>query len=430
MEVFDVSVNGRSPQFCKSRWAALLAAAGAMVAAGAALALPEGPAPQLVSRASGTGAAANAPALAPSISGSGRFITFSSSATNLVPAAKRKRLSRTYLRDLRTGTTRLLGDFSASAAVAASGNVAAFQLGAGDLSAPEVYIYSSAERRSRPLGSLLPTLPPSGETSGHRVFGSISADGTRVAFLSDDPGPAFNVYVADLKSGTVTALTGPRSQAASSDQAASRPLISGDGRYVVFTSGSSDLVPGDTNGQADAFRADVSTGAIVLVDRARDGGVAQRGAQAAAISGDGRIAAFASRDSNLDAAAHDGTQQLFVRDMVADTITLVSRATGAAGAAVAGDVSASSISSDGQLVAFAARAPRLAAGGCRGSNVFIRDITRETTELAVGRAGAARNCAALTPVLSGGGRWLAFGLKPGRGSHMGPEEIYRVAVRR
>jgi hypothetical protein len=69
------------------------------------------------------------------------------------------------------------------------------------------------------------------------------------------------------------------------------------------------------------------------------------------ISADGRYVAFASGAENLsseDTAFGD----VFVRDLVAGTTTLVSRASGPAGAVADFESSAASISADGRHVAF------------------------------------------------------------------------------
>lgn len=99
----------------------------------------------------------------------------------------------------------------------------------------------------------------------------------------------------------------------------SRPAISADGRYVVFHSLADNLVPGDTNGEAEKFQGsdvfvhDMHTGATRRVSVANDGSQANGGSQRASISGDGGQVAFDSVASNLVAGDTKGTVDVFVR---------------------------------------------------------------------------------------------------------------------
>ena len=69
--------------------------------------------------------------------------------------------------------------------------------------------------------------------------------------------------------------------------------ISSNGRYVAFYSYASNLVPGDTNGNPDAFRKDLVTGEIVRVSTDPQGNQAVYGSgQGISISADGRYVAF------------------------------------------------------------------------------------------------------------------------------------------
>src|SRR5262249_10887083 len=107
------------------------------------------------------------------------------------------------------------------------------------------------------------------------------------------------------------------------------------------------------------------------------------------ISADGRFVAFVSSASNLDPADGDTTADVFVRDLQTDTTTLVSRASGAAGAKGNSDSNSPSISADGRFVAFVSFATNLdPRDGDLGGDVFVRDLQTNTTTL-VSRAGGA-----------------------------------------
>ena len=79
------------------------------------------------------------------------------------------------------------------------------------------------------------------------------------------------------------------------------PVVSGNGRYVAFTSAATNLVPGDTNGSWDVFVKDRQTGATVRVsvtsageERIGDSGGSRVAGNTIDISDDGQVIVFAS----------------------------------------------------------------------------------------------------------------------------------------
>jgi len=135
--------------------------------------------------------------------------------------------------------------------------------------------------------------------------------------------------------------------------------ISGDGRYVVFSSGAWDLVPNDYNGMDDIFLRDRSTGATTRVNVADVTGAGADGiSQFAAISTNGRHIAFASGASKLVPDDTNNHWDVFVRDLDANRTVRVSLSnTGDQGDA---DSYAPSISASGRYVAFISAATTFA----------------------------------------------------------------------
>jgi Tol biopolymer transport system component len=149
----------------------------------------------------------------------------------------------------------------------------------------------------------------------------------------------------------------------------------------------------------------------VLVSAGKGGKGGDGNSLEAAISGDGRYVAFASRARNLSSAAKSGKLQIFVKDMKTGTVTLVSRTDGAAGAAADGNSYDPSISADGRYVAFASWAENLSPEDTAFNDVFVRDLTAGTTTLvsrASGPAGAAGDNESTDPAISADGRHVAF----------------------
>src|SRR5215475_6744709 len=100
--------------------------------------------------------------------------------------------------------------------------------------------------------------------------------------------------------------------------------FSADKRYVVFASASSQLVAGDTNGFTDIFVRDRQTGTTTLVSRASDGSLANGNSGKPAISANGRFVAFTSEATNLVPGDTNGFPDVFVRDLVTGTTSIVS----------------------------------------------------------------------------------------------------------
>src|SRR5207247_7550333 len=92
------------------------------------------------------------------------------------------------------------------------------------------------------------------------------------------------------------------------------PAISADGRFVAFASYASNLVPGDTNGDADVFVHDRQTGTTERVSVDSAGNEGNGGSGSRAISADGRVVAFASSASNLVPADANGVTDAHGRD--------------------------------------------------------------------------------------------------------------------
>jgi Tol biopolymer transport system component len=78
------------------------------------------------------------------------------------------------------------------------------------------------------------------------------------------------------------------------DRTSTAGQVSADGRFVVFWSDASNLVPNDTNGKADVFVRDRQTGTTELVSIAVGGGPISDDSYGDAISDDGRFVAFAT----------------------------------------------------------------------------------------------------------------------------------------
>ena len=186
------------------------------------------------------------------------------------------------------------------------------------------------------------------------------------------------------------------------------PAISADGRFVVFASGATNLVSGDTNAAYDIFVHDRQTGTTERVSVATGGGQANSTSYDPAISADGRFVAFYSYATNLVSGDTNGATDVFVHDRQTGTTERVSVATG--GGQATGSSYIPAISADGRFVAFYSLAPDLVSGDTNGkTDVFVHDRQTGTTErVSVATGGTEADGSSYNPAISADGRFVAF----------------------
>jgi Tol biopolymer transport system component len=158
---------------------------------------------------------------------------------------------------------------------------------------------------------------------------SLSKNGKRVAFESSannlhpsDPDTFVDVYVKTIAGGAIgvasSTSTGVKGNRASSD-----PTISGNGNKVAFLSTATNLDPGDTDIQPDAYVKNIISGKLTLVSTSDDGVKANAQARLPLISGNGKRVTFASEATNLDPSATDGLTHMYVKDLATGDLSVV-----------------------------------------------------------------------------------------------------------
>lgn len=183
--------------------------------------------------------------------------------------------------------------------------------------------------------------------------------------------------------------------------------ISPDGRWALFESTATDLVAGtDTNGVGDVFLADLDSGAVVLVSHSAAGAVTagNQTSLARALSPNGRYVLFDSFASNLIPGGTDtnNNRDVFVFDRLDASVRLVSRSSSSPVTAGNGASLASALSDDGQQVAFISAASDLAGTDNNGAtDVFTWSratgtvTLRSTTRGSTSTVAAGSSCCAL-----------------------------------
>lgn len=216
----------------------------------------------------------------------------------------------------------------------------------------------------------------------------------------------------------VTALNSPLASPPDGNGDSSCPIISPDGRYVLFASTAANLVEASSsNGivplnppSVNVYLRDRLNQTTTLVSVNVSGTGGNGNSFPTALSTNGQFALFESAASDLVANDTNNATDVFLRDVVNDITYLVSVATN--GACANGVSRGSAMSPDGRFVAFVSTAPNLTFNHTNGiADVFVRDIQAGTTVLAsAGAVSTGQNAGSSSeaPEITPDGRFVAF----------------------
>jgi hypothetical protein len=419
---------------------------------------------------SGSTVGANAASINPNISGNGRYVTYPSLATDLVAGfvdGNGTTDDDQYLYDRLTGQTTLISrkvgttnvsangaEMSGLSSISNDGRIVVFGDYGSDLvtgyvdnngSYGDMYAFDRIANAVTLVdgGHGSPNIGPNGNSNDALV----SADGSTIVFTTvssdimsglTDTNGSDDVFVRDLATGD-TVLASRRFGGPSLSAGGSSTWVqeSADGRYVVYTSMSTNLLPGqvDTEASQDVFLYDRQLNTTTLVSHAWNSATMTANDQSAnpMISADGRYVAYTSWATNVVHHFVDGNgpgvnvytgTDVFLFDRVTGTNQLVSHQ---AGSDINGGNGTSgtfypypdyflTISGDGRYVGYYSYATDLVAGfvdhnGASKSDVFVYDRVNDTNTLVSHAAGLpvdGGNDASFAPSISGDGRYIAF----------------------
>ena len=332
---------------------------------------------------SNDGAQGDAESSNPSISADGRYVAFQSEASTLVPDDRNGRTSQSAGRDIfvydltmdsieRVSLTEEGSESnqqSRDASISADGRYVAFASGANNLISGfrngNVNVYVRDRIKNTIVGIAVPFADI--QTNRNSLNPVISADGRFVAFeynissSSDNSNERYKfqeIYLFDRLTRSIEGISGTRLGLDADGDESSHPSISADGRFVAFQSDHEDIDFFDTNRGVDVFVYDRIERSTRRISSSYDGvEETSRNSINPAISGDGRFVAFESTSSKLVEGDVNGQTDIFVKDLLNDTMTLKSISLD--GQQGNGNSTAPSISSDGQFVSFQSRASNL-----------------------------------------------------------------------
>lgn len=250
-----------------------------------------------------------------------------------------------------------------------------------------------------------------GQANGGSGDASVSGDGRFVLFKSNAENlgyvnGALQFFVRDRVAGTTRAVTLTSQDPA--PYSVSDPVISRNGRFVLFQSSAPDLVPADTNGALDVFVHDLVAGTTVRASTQNGGKEIKGSSFTRVISADGRFAVFLSRTLHRG-SFYDG---IFVRDLLNGTVRHVTESSAGMSPANGGS-DVSSISGNGRFVGFWSESTNLVVNDMNSRrDAFVWDRkTRKSTLVSVATGGAPGDRESEHPHVSDNGRFVAFGSK-------------------
>ena len=313
------------------------------------------------------GVQANGTSFFPDISDSGRFVTFSSNASNLVPGDTNA-TSDIFVHDRKTGKTTRVSTLS-------NGNQAN-----GSSSIPSI--------------------------SGNGRFVSFESSATNL--VPGDGNGVIDIFVKDRKTKK-TRRVSLKSNGAQSNGFSLYSDISGNGRYVTFTSAATNLVNGDTNATLDVFRHDRNTKNTIRVSIGSVG-EGNDDSLLSTVSNNGLVA-YASFANNLVGGDTNATLDVFVRNTAANNTRRVSVST----AGVQGNGPSPvnwrpQISASGRYVAFESNATNLVGNDTNATtDIFVRDRDQtKTRRVSVRFDGSQSNGPSFNPDITDNGRFIVF----------------------
>ncbi len=283
-----------------------------------------------------------------SISRDGQFVIFTSTSATL-GAGDTNAVSDIFRYDIATGTVTLV-----SKSATAVGNAKSFN--------PTI----NADGTIVAFVSDATNLTANADTNGAQdVFVWRAATGT--------------VELASVATGGTAATLAVGAAAAGSF----RPNLSADGKFIVFTSSGTDLVTGDTNGNLDVFIRNLgaATPTTSLVSIQTPGTIGNGSADNGVISGDGRYVSFTSTSSNLDPRDNNGAiADVFLLDRTTNRVRLLSLDQTDAGSGNQASLTPS-IDRGGNFVTFETNASNLVAGDFNGASDLVGSSVRPTITL-------------------------------------------------
>ena len=359
-------------------------------------------------------------------SDNGRFVAFSSAATNLVVGDTNGEYD-VFVRDRANDTTTRVSVSSAAAeavggdsenpSINDDGNLIVFEseatnLVAGDTNSDkDIFMHNTDTGTSIRISTTTTGL----ETTDDSRNAKISGDGEWIVFETDaslqpsDTNNVSDIYLYEIDTGTISRIS-ENTNGTQSNGVSRNPSLSVDGRYIVFESAATTLISGDTNGVYDIFLYDRTLDTLERVNLTIGNTQSTGASYKPSVSDDGNRVLFESDATDLIGAFNDtnSSRDIFVRLRNIPSTARVS--VNSAGVQSNGDSTNASISRDGANALFQSLATTLVDDDTNGvSDVFLRGIDAASTQrLSLNRSSLEGNGASYNVNLCATTRYATF----------------------
>ncbi len=376
---------------------------------------------------------ANGVSVFPFITPDTRYIVFVSNAYNLT--AKSNGIYNVYLKNTATGAVTLISSdsngnpgthYSWNGAVSNNGRFVAFYSWATNFGFNNTKYNVYLKNVQTGTLTMISTDAYGNEGNNHSYEDgfppAISSDSRYVAFTSKatnlvpgDTNGKTDIFLKDIKTGALK-IVSTNASGRQANGSSGQPIMSANGRYLVFFSLASNLVKRDPNRKADIFIKNIQTGGITRVSTSSSNKQSNGFSSRPAISSNGRYITFASSASNLVSKDTNSSTDIFLKDRKTNKTILVS--TNSKGQQTTGKATTlnvvSSVSDNGRYVGFTSAAKNLVPADTNGYwDVFVKDtrkghVWRVSTNVYGNQASGDHNSWSGSPVLSSSGHYIAF----------------------
>ncbi len=349
----------------------------------------------------------------------------------------------------RTADSEVGNDFSDAPSVSANGRFVVFESAASDLVADDTNGFTDIFFYDRVLELMIRVSVATGGTeamTGDSTNPSISPDGRYIVYdsmasdlVANDTNGLSDIFLYDRQTQITTRVNLGAGGVQATGGNSTDPHLSQNADRIVYVSEASNLISGDGNTYADVYMYTRASGVTqrVSVPNSAPNADPNGASITPYITSNGRYVTFASVASNLVATDDNdfcgifSCSDIFVRDLNANTTTLVSLNTNEAQGDKAS--SRSVISDDGRYVVYESEADNMdttTPDTNAVSDVYLRDITAGTTiRVSKSQSGEEGIFASREPYISQDGNWVSFstGSSFVAGDTNFTEDIYRYS---
>lgn len=379
----------------------------------------------LVSVGAQSSGSASAMSDSPVVTPDGRYVAFSSTATNLVPGVTNA--AEIYVRDLNAGQTYWASDNALGIVQSVTGQASCISYDEQISADGQFVAFAARPNTNTYQGVILRYSLLTGQTdveatnSAAAVLGferdaqvlNMTPDGRFIAFVATETNSSTSIYQRDTRAGINVLVSGDLNGVVTAGVSSDYPVQDPSGQFVVFFCSATNMTSNpQTNGIL--YRRDMDAQTTELVDPDPTGaGTNYNPAASPGLSDDGSMVAFVSLDGNLVPNDSNHDHDVFVHDFTSDTNDLVSVRDATLPSLTANGTSllwSSSVSTNGRYVAFTSDADNVIASDTNGwPDVFVRDLVTGTNILvSADTNGLPAAGLSTAPAISGDGRYVAF----------------------